>query len=355
MKEPLLLALKWCARIASRSVLGRSPLLSKAAVTLGKNVYRDSLTKFMREATYRDHNIFAFAKLDPDLNDRQVILAHQGDDSCSPLQEASSGPMLRGKRFNWRRISSMVLFLTVVNMESGSAQALRIAVAANAQGLIKKLQADFKKRTGIESEAIIGASGKLTAQMMNGAPFDVFLSADTEFPDQLFAAGMGLKKPMVYAMGSLIVCGNTAADIRKWRQLISGTQFKKVAIANPKTAPYGKAAEESLRYYQLLEGLRSRLVYGESISQVNTYLQTGVVTIGFTTEAFLYENIDKSHLKWARVEEKSYTPIAQAAILLSYAKKGKLREATAFFDYLGSAAARKIIGSSGYRLPLTKK
>ncbi len=257
--------------------------------------------------------------------------------------------------FNWLRVSLVMLLLTVVNIESGSAQVLRIAVAANAQGLIKKLQADFKKRTGIESEAIIGASGKLTAQMMNGAPFDVFLSADTEFPDQLFAAGMGLKKPMVYAMGSLIVCGNTAADIRKWRQLISGTQFKKVAIANPKTAPYGKAAEESLRYYQLLGGLRSRLVYGESISQVNTYLQTGVVTIGFTTEAFLYENIDKSHLKWARVEEKSYTPIAQAAILLSYAKKGKLREATAFFDYLGSAAARKIIGSSGYRLPLAKK
>ncbi|EDM38622.1 molybdate ABC transporter, periplasmic molybdate-binding protein [Pedobacter sp. BAL39] len=253
------------------------------------------------------------------------------------------------------RVGLMVLFFVVANMHSGSAQALRIAVAANAQGLIKKLQADFRKRTGIETEAIIGASGKLTAQMMNGAPFDVFLSADTQFPEQLFAAGLGLKKPVVYAIGSLIVCGNTSADIRNWRQLIRGTQFQKVAVANPKTAPYGKAAEESLRYYQLLDGLRPKLVYGESISQVNTYLQTGVVTIGFTTEAFLYENIDKSHLKWTRVELKSYTPIAQAAILLSYAKKGKLKEATAFVDYLGSAAARKIIGSSGYRLPLIKK
>ncbi|TDQ11273.1 molybdate ABC transporter substrate-binding protein [Pedobacter metabolipauper] len=234
------------------------------------------------------------------------------------------------------------------------AQTLRIAVAANAQGVIKKLQADFKKRTGIETEAIIGASGKLTAQIMNGAPYDVFLSADTEFPEKLFAAGFGLKKPKIYALGSLIICGNIRGDISNWKKLIISDQAKKVAIANPKTAPYGKAAEEALRFYSLMDQVKSRLVYGESISQVNTYLQTGTVSIGFTTEAFLYENNNKS-LKWARIDKESYDEIAQGAILLAYAKKGKLTAASKFFDYLSTDAARKIISSSGYHVPLNPK
>jgi molybdate transport system substrate-binding protein len=234
------------------------------------------------------------------------------------------------------------------------AQPLRVAVSANAQGLMKRLQTDFKKRTGIEIEAIIGASGKLTTQIMNGAPYDVFLSADTKFPDQLYAAGYGVRKPQIYALGSLIVCGNNQLDLNKWQDILTSDQIKKVAIANPKTAPYGQAAAESLRFYKLYEKVKAKLVQGESISQVNTYLQTGAVTIGFTTEAFLYENGNKSHLTWARIDPESYAPIAQGAILLSHAKKGKLKEATTFFNYLTTTPARKIISSSGYHLPSSR-
>jgi len=243
-----------------------------------------------------------------------------------------------------------LLILLTVNFNL-SAQKLRIAVAANAHGLIKKLQTDFKKRTGIETEVIIGASGKLTAQIMNGAPYEVFLSADTEFPDRLFNDGFGLAKPKIYALGSLIVCGHAIADFKNWQALLSSGQVKKVAIANPKTAPYGKAAEESLKFYKLETKIKSKLVYGESIAQVNTYIQTGVVDWGFTTESFLYEKSDKTKLKWARVDEKSYGKIEQAVILLSYAKKSGNSNAQKFYDYLSSSSARKIIASNGYHLP----
>lgn len=249
--------------------------------------------------------------------------------------------------------SFLVLFVLLSNQLF--AQPLRIAVAANAQGLIKKLQSDFKKRTGIQTEAIIGSSGKLSTQIRNGAPYDLFLSADTNFPDQLYADGFGIQKPTIYAMGSLIICGSNKLDINNWQNLLQTSQIPKIAIANPKTAPYGKAAEESLSFYKLYDKVKTKLIQGESISQVNTYLQTGAVTIGFTTEAFLYESNNKSQLKWARIDPKSYKPIAQGAILLTHAKKGNLASAKRFFDYLSSASARKIISSSGYHLPSNSK
>lgn len=253
------------------------------------------------------------------------------------------------------RIHAILTILTLLVFQSiffvSSAQTLRIAVAANAQGVIKKLQADFKKRTGFESEVIIGASGKLTTQIINGAPYDIFLSADTEFPDKLYAEGFGLAKPKIYALGSLIVCGFRNENMANWQALMASEKVKKIAIANPKTAPYGKAATESLKFYKLEAKTIGKLVFGESISQINTYLQTEVVDIGFTTEAFLYDHVDKSKLRWSRVDEKSYTRIEQSVILLTHAKKSGMTVAQRFYNYLSSSPARKIIGASGYHLP----
>ncbi|MCX2586326.1 molybdate ABC transporter substrate-binding protein [Pedobacter sp. MR22-3] len=253
------------------------------------------------------------------------------------------------------RILILTLLVCLTAAAQLSAQVLRIAVAANAQQLIKRLQKDFERKTGIKSEAIVGASGKLTAQIMNGAPYDIFLSADTAFPEQLYAKQFGLQAPKIYALGSLIICGKTDLDLKNWPKILSAHKAGRIAIANPKTAPYGKAAEEALEYYQLKSKISSNLVYAESISQVNTYILTGAVELGFTTESFLYENSDQSKLKWARVDAESYRTISQGAILLAYAKKGKLTEATKFFNYLSSASAQQIIRKSGYHLPVIKK
>ena len=249
------------------------------------------------------------------------------------------------------KIKIVCIGISMVIHFQAYAQTVRVAVAANAQAVIKKLQADFKKRTGINTEIISGASGKLTTQIMNGAPYDIFLSADTQFPAKLFAAGYGIKSPKIYALGSLIICGDVKGDIKNWQKLLSTQAVNKVAIANPKTAPYGTAAEQSLKFYGLEAKIKHKLVFGESISQVNTYLQTGAVNIGFTTASFLYENGINAKLKWARVDQKSYEKIEQAVILLNHSKKTGNDGALKFYEYLSSASARKIIVNNGYHLP----
>jgi molybdate transport system substrate-binding protein len=250
-------------------------------------------------------------------------------------------------------MKKLFLYLLLVLTMSTQAQPLRIAVAANAQFVMKVLQADFKKKTGIETELIMGSSGKLTAQIKNGAPYDLFLSADMDFPNVLYKAGFGIHKPAVYALGNLIVCHTADLDIKDWRSLITGTKINKIAIANPTLAPYGKAAEQAMRHYGLWDKIKGKMVWGESISQVNTYISTGVVGLGFTTEAFVYESPDavKLKLKWLKVDPKVYDEIQQGMLILKHAKKGNYDKALKFFNYLRSPVARQLFIKNGYRIP----
>ncbi|MEI6946388.1 molybdate ABC transporter substrate-binding protein [Paraflavisolibacter sp. H34] len=245
----------------------------------------------------------------------------------------------------------IIAFLALLVSLAVNAQPLRLAVAANAQFVIKELQADFKKRTGIETEAIIGSSGKFAAQIKNGAPYDFFLSADMDFPAQLYKEGFGATSPKEYAQGSLIVCSASAADLKNWRGLLLQTSTNKIALANPDLAPYGKAARQALQQYGIWEKIKTRLVYGESIAQVNTYITTGVVPLGFTTESLIHEYASKGKLHWARVEAKAYDPIRQGMLVLKHAQKERYRQALKFYNYLLSAPAQKLLLHYGYRLP----
>jgi molybdate transport system substrate-binding protein len=251
-------------------------------------------------------------------------------------------------------MKKIVFFLLIIfSLAAGArarAQPLRLAVAANAQFVIKALQADFKNKTGIVTEAIVGSSGNLTAQVKNGAPFDIFLSADMHYPEQLFKEGFAITKPREYALGSLIVCSSRDLDVKNWRNLITGNDIKNIALANPALAPYGRAAEDVLRHYGLWEKVNSKLVYGESISQVNTYITTGVVHIGFTTEALIYEYPGKDKLKWVRVDKNIYGKIRQGLIILSFARKSNYTKALKFYNYILSPAAKQILLQYGYQV-----
>lgn len=237
-------------------------------------------------------------------------------------------------------------FLFICCAFSAPAQQVRVAVAANAQFVTAALAEKFKKKTGIAIELVSGSSGKLAAQIENGAPFDVFLSADMEFPARLFDKGFG-EKPRAYALGSLILCSRSKAfPLANWRNAVMSASVKKIAIANAAIAPYGKAAEEALTYYTLLDRLKPRLVYGESISQVNTYILTGAVSAGFTTEALVHEVAANDTLYWIRVPTASYAPIRQGALLVSKQNSAAKR----FYSYLFSDEARAAFKKYGYRV-----
>jgi molybdate transport system substrate-binding protein len=226
------------------------------------------------------------------------------------------------------------------------AQSIKVAAAANLQSVIKALGADFTKKTGITVEPIVGASGNLTAQIKNGAPFDVFLSADMSFPETLFSDGFSAKKPVVYAQGSLVICSNQDIGFQNWERVLLTERIKKIAIANPAIAPYGKAANEVLKLKGVLTDVQSKIVTGESISQVNTYITTGVVDVGFTTQALVNDPNNKTKLYWLVIDPKTYSPIEQGMILLKHADGNA--DAQKFYDYVLSAGAKSILQQYGY-------
>ena len=228
------------------------------------------------------------------------------------------------------------------------AQQVRIAIAANLQPVIKALQQDFKQRTGIETEAIPGPSGALATQIMNGAPFDVFLSADTAFANQLFKSGFTTGKPVIYAQGALIICSTQKLDVAHWQALLTGASVQKIAIGNPAIAPYGKAAEEALKHEHIYADVKAKLVLGESISQVNTYITTGVVQAGFTTLSFVVDPANKTPFYYQRINPRFYSPIVQGMVLIK--KPASNPNAGKFYRYILSPAAKKIFTSYGYQI-----
>ena len=251
---------------------------------------------------------------------------------------------LLSKRQN---IQKLIAFALALLPFLADAQSVKVAVAANLQGVIKVLQADFLHRTGIDIEPIIGASGNLTNQIKNGAPFDVFLSADMDFPQTLYQQKFTSTKPVIYALGSLIVCSNKNLPLNYWDKLLQSNTINKIAIANPKTAPYGKAAMEALQKKGVFEQIKSKIVYGESISQVNIYIRTGAVQVGFTTEALITDaRINKINFYWKRVEPTLYQPIKQGMVILKHGAGNQM--ANKFFIYVQSKSAQNIFKQFGY-------
>lgn len=240
-------------------------------------------------------------------------------------------------------IAACLLFST-----QAFAQNLKVAVAANLQSVIKVLGQDFKQKTGIQVEPIVGSSGNLTAQIRNGAPYDVFLSADMNFPETLFKEGFSAKKPVVYAQGSLIICSKQDIGFENWERSLMTDRIKKIAIANPAIAPYGKAAEEALKDKGILDDIKSKIVYGESISQVNTYIITGVAEVGFTTQALVKDPASKTQLYWKVIDPKTYAPIEQGMVLIKHT--GESAGAEKFYQYILSPAAKAIFEEYGYHV-----
>ncbi len=233
----------------------------------------------------------------------------------------------------------------------GMAQELTVAGAANVQFTLEELKAAFTQETGIEIKTVIGSSGKLTSQIENGAPFDVFMSADMEYPKRLHQEGITLAEPKVYVYGYLVLWSLTDADLSKGVAGLSDATIKKIAIASPKTAPYGRQAVNAMKYHNLYPGIESKLVYGESISQANQFITTKAVDVGLTAKSIVLAANMKDKGKWVDVDPQSYEPIAQGIVMLKHAAKGNANDAQKFYDFIFSAKAQDIFKKYGYTLP----
>ena len=226
---------------------------------------------------------------------------------------------------------------------------ITIAVAANMQYAIEAVKNEFNKTDKTEIDVVLGASGKLTQQIMAGAPFDIFISADTAFPKKIADTGLAAVQPMVYAQGRLVLWSvvpgiNPTADLK----MLLGDNIKHIAIANPKTAPYGSAAEFLLKKYSLYDAMATKLVTGESITQASQFIATQAADIGFTAKAIVLSDEMKGKGKWVELNSKDYPPIKQAAVYLKYGQQNHGAEAKKFYDFLFSAKAKAIYKKFGY-------
>jgi molybdate transport system substrate-binding protein len=233
----------------------------------------------------------------------------------------------------------------------GIAQKLRIAVAANAQFVSRILTQKFKKQSGIDAELIVSSSGKLTTQIEQGAPYDVFLSADMKYPQELYNKQLTIGKPQIYAYGSLVMWVRDLSKLGEFYNpsMLTISTIKKIAVANPKLAPYGKATIEVLNNLKLFDKLKAKLVYGESIAQVDQYWLTGTVDAAFTSKSVMMLPYEKFVGVWKEVDPKLYTPIAQGIVVLKTSTGKNLKQANRFYKFLFSAKAKQIFKQYGYK------
>lgn len=240
--------------------------------------------------------------------------------------------------------------LTAAIVSHARADEVQVAVAANFTAPMQQIAARFEKDTGHKATLSFGATGKFYAQIVNGAPFEILVAADDETPARLEKEGQAVAgSRFTYAIGKLVLWSADPDRVDNKGEVLKSGNFRHLAIANPKTAPYGAAAVEALGKLGLLAGLQSRFVQGENISQTQQFVVTGNAELGFVALSQVYkEGRIASGSAWA-VPASLYQPILQDAVLLA---KGRGKPAaTALLVYLKGDKAAAIIKSFGYELP----
>ena len=232
---------------------------------------------------------------------------------------------------------------------AGAAQAetISVAVASNFTAPMQKIAAEFSKDTGHKAELSFGATGKFYAQISNGAPFGVLLAADDKTPAKIANEGKGVADSrFTYAIGKLVLWSKQDGYVDAKGEVLKTGKFQHVAIANPKLAPYGLAAEQTLTKLNLLDNIKPKFVQGENIGQTYQFAATGNAELGFVALSQVMEDGKiKSGSAWI-VPADMHQPIRQDAIILNNAKDNVA--AKALMDYLQGDKARAIISAYGY-------
>lgn len=227
-----------------------------------------------------------------------------------------------------------------------NADEVLVAVATNFSEVMARLEAGFEAQTSNDVTVVSGSTGKLYAQITNGAPFDVFLAADQEHPRRLHQAEAA-GEPFTYAIGRLVLW---SPDVRRigadGAAVLRAGDFRRLAMANPALAPYGIAARQVLESLELSDDLRDRIVLGENIGQAHAMVATGNAELGFVALSYvLSPRNDMPGSRWD-VPQALYSPIRQDGVLL--ARGAGNRAATAFIDWLRGDEARGVIRNFGY-------
>ncbi len=248
----------------------------------------------------------------------------------------------------------LVLFIAFVVSYPCRSDTVYIAAASNFSSTLVKLAADFERQSEHRVKSSFSSTGKLYAQILHGAPFHIFFSADQPTVEKLVQQGLASNElRRTYAQGKLALWGgersnNNHDSLQLQHQLKQGA-FSRLAIANPGLAPYGYAATEVLGKLNIAEAVSSKLVYGENISQTFQFVASGNAQLGFVALSQLIASSISHNDDYWLIPETLYTPIKQDVTILKSAENTPA--AHAFWQYLQSGAAQQIILNSGYQVP----
>ena len=231
-----------------------------------------------------------------------------------------------------------------------------IAAASDLSYAMSEIGPSFEKETGCAIRLSVGSSGNFLSQIENGAPFDLFFSADMGYPKKLETEGLAAPGSTVpYAIGKIVlwVCGDSRLDVSRGFAVLHDPSVHKIAIANPQHAPYGRAAEEALRQAGIYDAVKDRLVLGENISQAAQFAESGNADAGILALSLLQSPALKDKGRYWTIPGKLYTPIQQGAVVLLAARN--LRGAQAFLEYIKAPAIAALLERYGFALPARGK
>lgn len=247
------------------------------------------------------------------------------------------------------RFIMLIISLSITSCGHKENSTLLIAAASNTEFVMDELIQEFKKQTGISCELITGSSGKLSSQIKEHAPYDIFVSADIEYPAYLFDLGLTIEKPIHFASGRLVLWTLNDSIVPDINTLQS-KQIKSIAISNPKHAPYGRAAKQSLKHHTIFnETIIKKLIWPENISQVNHFIFSGSVDIGFTSKSSVLAPKLKGKGQWTDINPSSYQPIKQSLVVLKNTRSKTA--ASSFKEFIISEKAKEILQKFGYITP----
>ncbi len=265
------------------------------------------------------------------------------------MEVKATMPVKRRKRcfkYFFRRMQVLCLVLILSSCAGKRDSSLKIATAANMQFAMEELLTEFRNDTGLDCDMILGSSGALTAQIKEGAPFDVFVSADMTYAEEIYNSGMAYDPPAIYASGRLVLW-SPDDTITPSMELLTSKKVNHIALANPRIAPYGAAAVEVLKAYGIYPQVSDKLVYGESIAQTNQFLISKSAEIGFTAKSVVLSAKMAGVGKWIELDESLHSRISQGIILIRR-KNTDPAKAKRFYDFMFSEKAKNILQKFGY-------
>lgn len=246
-----------------------------------------------------------------------------------------------------------LLFVMVLCRVPAWTQSITVAAAADLNAPLTELATQYQKRAGVEIKLVFGSSGGLFTQIQNGAPFDLFFSADEEYPELLVKSGVAESSSLYrYAVGKLVlwVAASSALDVQqRGVNILLDPAVKKIAIANPQHAPYGRAAQAALRHFGLYDKVADRLVLGENVSQASQFVESGSAQVGFIALSHAVTPGLKAKGRYWELPASAYPALNQGLVILSHSRHK--REAADFVEFLKSPPAVAKLKQYGFSVP----